>query len=76
MDTLIQHPASLTHRVVDAAAREAGGISEGMLRVSVGLECPEDLWADLQRALDALPLLDGLVGQGGRLAHGDVALEG
>jgi methionine-gamma-lyase len=54
VDTLIQHPASLTHRVVDAKEREASGISEGMLRVSVGLENPEDLWADLQQALDAL----------------------
>ncbi|MBZ4420650.1 PLP-dependent aspartate aminotransferase family protein [Myxococcus sp. RHSTA-1-4] len=62
VDTLIQHPASLTHRVVDAKDREAGGISEGMLRVSVGLENPEDLWADLQRALDGLVSLERLAG--------------
>jgi len=52
VDTLIQHPASLTHRVVRAADREAGGIGENLLRVSVGLEDVEDLWSDLSRALD------------------------
>jgi methionine-gamma-lyase len=53
VDTLIQHPAGLTHRLVDPAARAATGISAGLLRVSVGLEDPEDLWADLSAALDA-----------------------
>jgi methionine-gamma-lyase len=51
-DTLIQHPASLTHRVMDAHDREASGISEGLLRVSVGLEDPADLWRDLSQALE------------------------
>lgn len=51
VDTLIQHPAGLTHRVVDAGAREAAGITEGMLRLAVGLEDPEDLWRDLDHAL-------------------------
>jgi cystathionine beta-lyase/cystathionine gamma-synthase len=50
-DTLIQHPAGLTHRVVDEHARAATGISEGLLRLSVGLEDPDDLWADLAQAL-------------------------
>ncbi|XXF79885.1 PLP-dependent transferase [Myxococcaceae bacterium GXIMD 01537] len=53
VDSLIQHPAGLTHRVVDAGAREESGIGAGMLRVSVGLEDPEDLWADLAQALAA-----------------------
>ena len=52
-DTLIQHPAGLTHRVVSAEARAAGGISDGLLRISVGLEHPDDLWADLSRGLRA-----------------------
>jgi methionine-gamma-lyase len=52
-DTLIQHPAGLTHRCVSEKARESTGISESLLRVSVGLEDPEDLWADLEQALDA-----------------------
>ena len=50
-DSLIQHPASLTHRVVDAQVREAHGISAQLLRLSVGLEHEDDLWADLERAL-------------------------
>lgn len=54
-DTLIQHPAGLTHRLVDPAALAAEGIGPGLLRVSVGLESPEDLWADLRSALDRLP---------------------
>ena len=52
-DTLIQHPAGLTHHVVDAGARRACGIGEGTLRLSVGLEAAEDLWDDLDRALCA-----------------------
>lgn len=51
VDTLIQHPAALTHRVVDAEAREHSGVSQSLMRLSVGLESPEDLWADLEQAL-------------------------
>jgi methionine-gamma-lyase len=51
VDTLIQHPAGLTHHVVAPEARRASGITDGMLRVSVGLEDPDDLWADLSAAL-------------------------
>ena len=51
VDTLIQHPAALTHRVVDAAAREHSGVSQSLMRLSVGLESPDDLWADLEQAL-------------------------
>lgn len=50
-DSLIQHPAALTHRVVSESGRLSGGITDGMLRLSVGLEHPDDLWADLRRAL-------------------------
>lgn len=53
VDTLIQRPAALTHRVVDPQARAAGGISEGLLRLSVGIEDAEDLWADLKQAIEA-----------------------
>lgn len=52
-DTLIQHPAGLTHRMVDPAARAAAGITDGLLRLSVGVEHPADLWADLERGLAA-----------------------
>ena len=54
-DTLIQPPAVLTHRVVDADTRAETGISGGVLRLSVGLEDARDLWSDLDRALDVVP---------------------
>lgn len=52
VDTLIQHPAGLTHHVVAEDARDAHGISPDLLRLSVGIEHPDDVWADLERALD------------------------
>jgi cystathionine beta-lyase/cystathionine gamma-synthase len=52
-DTLIQHPASLTHRVVDESSRETCGVSCGLVRIAVGLEDAEDLWRDLAAGLDA-----------------------
>lgn len=52
-DTLIQHPASLTHRVVDAESLAGCGVNDALVRISVGLEDVEDLWSDLQQALDA-----------------------
>ena len=53
VDTLIQHPAGLTHRVVSEEAKLASGITPGMLRLSVGIEHVDDLWNDLKAALDA-----------------------
>ena len=50
-DTLIEHPAGMTHRSVDEHARAAAGITPGLLRLAVGLEDVEDLWADLEQAL-------------------------
>ena len=52
-DTLIQHPAGLTHRLVDREAKAEAGITDGLLRLSVGLEDADDLWADLAQALAA-----------------------
>ncbi|MCW2925239.1 MAG: putative amino acid lyase [Thermoleophilia bacterium] len=52
-DTLVQHPASLTHRVVDAASRAASGVNDSLVRISVGLEHVDDLWEDLRAGLDA-----------------------
>ncbi|WP_088005529.1 methionine gamma-lyase [Indiicoccus explosivorum] len=49
-ETLIQHPASMTHAVVPAESREAMGISDSLLRLSVGLENAEDIEADLRQA--------------------------
>jgi cystathionine beta-lyase/cystathionine gamma-synthase len=54
VDTLIQHPAGLTHRVVDPDALAEQAIGPGLLRLSVGLEEPEDLWADLASAFSSL----------------------
>jgi methionine-gamma-lyase len=51
-DTLIEHPAGLTHRTVDPEVKAELGITDGLLRVSVGLEDVEDLWDDLARALE------------------------
>ena len=51
--SLVIHPASTTHHRMDAAALEAAGISEGLIRLSVGLEDPEDLLQDLEGALRA-----------------------
>jgi methionine-gamma-lyase len=50
-DSLIQHPAGLTHRVVSADARASMGIGDGLLRLSVGLESMEALWTDLSVGL-------------------------
>ncbi|MFE7748754.1 trans-sulfuration enzyme family protein [Streptomyces sp. NPDC057428] len=51
VDSLIQHPASISHRIVDEGDRRASGIGDRLLRMSVGLEDVEDLWADLCQAL-------------------------
>jgi len=58
VDTLIQHPASLTHRLLDPADRQASGITDRLLRMSVGLEDVEDLWTDLDQALTTHPQED------------------
>jgi len=49
--SLVIHPASTTHHRMDAAALEAAGISPGLVRLSIGLEDPQDLIDDLGRAL-------------------------
>lgn len=55
-DTLIQHPAGLTHRLVELEVKAELGITDGLLRLSVGLEDAEDLWDDLAHALAAARL--------------------
>ena len=52
--TTITHPATTTHARVSQAERDASGISDGLLRVAVGLENIEDICADLQRGLGGL----------------------
>ena len=53
-DTLIQHPASMTHASVPKEAREAAGITDGLIRMSVGLENVEDLIADFENAFASM----------------------
>ncbi|MEU9980757.1 PLP-dependent transferase [Streptomyces sp. NPDC050856] len=55
VDTLIQHPASISHRIVAEGDRRSAGVSDRLLRLSVGLEDVEDLWRDLTEALSARP---------------------
>ena len=54
IETLIQHPASMTHAGMGAEARAQAGITDGLIRLSVGCEDAADLVADLKQALDSL----------------------
>jgi cystathionine gamma-synthase/cystathionine gamma-lyase len=53
VESLAEHPASMTHASIPRELRQAVGISDGLLRLSVGLEDEQDLWADLEAALEA-----------------------
>ncbi|HKP68098.1 MAG TPA: PLP-dependent aspartate aminotransferase family protein [Pyrinomonadaceae bacterium] len=50
-ETLITHPASMTHAAVPLEQRVSAGITDGLVRLSVGLENPQDIIADLEQAL-------------------------
>ncbi len=52
VETLIQHPASMTHLTMGKDARESAGITDGLVRLSVGIENVDDLLNDLKQALD------------------------
>ncbi len=54
VETLISHPATMTHGSIPEADREALGITMGLVRISVGIEDVEDLMADLSQALEAI----------------------
>jgi len=54
IETLIEHPASMTHAGIPAAEKEAAGISDDLVRLAVGCETYEDLEADLARVLDMI----------------------
>jgi len=51
VETLISHPASMTHTMIPKPEREAAGISDGLIRFSCGIEDSRDLTADLEQAL-------------------------
>jgi methionine-gamma-lyase len=52
-DTLVSHPASMTHYGVPREQREKSGITDGLIRMSVGIENAGDLLSDLDQALHA-----------------------
>jgi len=52
VESLVAHPATMTHASMDAPARQRAGIGDGLLRLSVGIEAVEDLLADLDDALE------------------------
>jgi len=54
VDTLVQHPASMTHRLMSEEDRLAVGITEGMVRISAGIEAAKDIIADFDRAISGL----------------------
>ena len=53
-ESLIQHPATMTHADITPERQLELGLTPGMLRLSVGIEHPEDLIADLSQALDGV----------------------
>ncbi|HEY2866118.1 MAG TPA: PLP-dependent aspartate aminotransferase family protein [Pyrinomonadaceae bacterium] len=54
VETIVQHAASMTHASIPAEERRRAGISDGLIRMSVGIEDVEDLKADVRQALEAL----------------------
>ncbi len=52
VETMITHPATMTHADVPQAEREARGLTDGLVRISVGIENPDDIISDLEQALD------------------------
>jgi cystathionine gamma-lyase/cystathionine beta-lyase/cystathionine gamma-lyase/homocysteine desulfhydrase len=54
VETLISHPATMTHAALGEKGRKAIGITDGMVRISVGIEDVEDIVDDLDRALAAV----------------------
>jgi cystathionine beta-lyase/cystathionine gamma-synthase len=55
VETLISHPATMTHASIPEEERNRLGVTPGLVRISVGIEDVEDLIADLDRALDSMP---------------------
>jgi methionine-gamma-lyase len=53
-ESLAEHPATMTHAGVDPEAKQRYGITDGLVRLSIGIEDPEDLLTDIERALEAV----------------------
>ena len=54
MYTLAIHPATSSHRELSPARRERLGVAENLVRLSVGIEHPEDIASDLEQALETI----------------------
>lgn len=54
VDTLIENPASISHKIMEPEVRHSIGINDNLLRMSVGIEHVDDLWADLKQILDGM----------------------
>lgn len=57
VESLIAHPATMTHAAMDSDARRRAGITDGLLRLSVGIEAVEDLLVDIRAALERAALI-------------------
>jgi len=66
VETLIQHPASMTHASMGPEARQRAHISDGLVRLSVGIESADDIIADLAQTLDPLTRPQGVIARGDR----------
>lgn len=53
IESLVCHPATMTHASIPKDVREAAGVTDGLIRFSVGIEHVDDLWADIESALQA-----------------------
>ena len=60
VESLIAHPATMTHASMDAGARAIAGISDSLIRLSIGIESPDDLVRDLTDALDVVAATVGV----------------
>jgi cystathionine gamma-synthase len=63
VESLIAHPATMTHASMSAEARATAGISDSLVRLSIGIESADDLIADLRQALDAALRVRPAIGQ-------------
>jgi cystathionine gamma-synthase len=59
VESLVAHPATMTHAAMSPEARRAAGIGDGLLRLSVGIEHADDLRRDLEDALERVARVKG-----------------
>ena len=57
-ESLAQHPYSMTHADVDPKVKESLGLTDKLVRISVGIENAKDLWRDLKHALDKVVIAE------------------